>query len=203
MEPLTPEELRLVADAGFFDAKARIMGKVRAMLDQVHAALRTEVAAAALTGPDGFDRNKFQFVKGEQLEHCPYQYLDFPKHFDGEDSFTFRSLFWWGHAFIFAMLLEGRDLLTYKRNLINRYHQVAGQGLVLSLAPTMWEWKHGEGYTLALTHERKSEAAAVLAGRRFVKLSRVLPPDDPLVVEGRVAEAAAATFRAMLPILAR
>ena len=198
---LTPDELHLVADDGFFRVKARIMKKIRGMLDELHAGLKADLAGARLLAPPGFDEARAQFVKGEHLEDFPYQYLDFPKHFSGDDKFTFRSLFWWGHHFAFALILEGDGLLRYKQNLINRYHDVAGRHLCLSLAPSLWEWKQGEGYTLPLSHDRKSEVAAVLSGRPFFKLARFVPHHDPAVKEGRIVEVGREAFRAMLPVI--
>ena len=103
--------------------------------------------------PPGFDPSKMQVVKGERLEECPYQYLDYPKHFLGDDKFTFRSLCWWGHHLVFAIIVEGGQAKQCKKNFFDRFHQLAGQGLELSLAPTLWEWKRGEGYTLPITHD--------------------------------------------------
>ena len=85
----TPDEVRLMADEQFFMQKARIMNKVRALLDELHGALADEIAGAEFVAPSSFDIRKFQFVKGEHLEHYPYQYLDFPKHFDGAEKFRF------------------------------------------------------------------------------------------------------------------
>lgn len=202
-EPLlfTPDELALAADREFFPAKARIMAKVRATLEAVHAGLKADLAGAELLAPKTFDPAKFQLVKGEHLESFPYQYVDYPKHFAGGETFTFRSLFWWGHAFVFALILEGPHLLQYKRNLINRYHEVAGKDLQISLAPTPWEWKQGEGLTLPLTHDRKSEVAAVLSGRRVFKLARYLPLDDPAVRDGLVPAVGRETWRNLLPVV--
>ena len=201
-DPLfTEDELRLIGDQQFFLQKARIMKKVRALLDGLHAGLQTEVAGVALLAPPSFNLKKCQFVKGEHLEDYPYQYLDFPKHFEGEEKLTFRSLFWWGHHFVFAMIIEGAALLQYKQNFMNRYHLVAGKNLHLSLSPSPWEWKQGEGFTLPVAHDRKSEVAAVLAGRRFFKLSRFIRHDDPLVIGGRLIEAGRETFRTILPVI--
>src|SRR5690349_11482232 len=142
---LTADDIRLMADEQFFLQKARIMKKVRALLDGLYAELQTTVVGLDLLAPSSFSLAKAQFVKGEHLEDYPYQYLDFPKHFEGGEMFTFRSLFWWGHHFVFAMIVEGAALLQYKQNLINRYHQVAGKDLHLSLSHSPWEWKQGEG----------------------------------------------------------
>src|SRR5437867_12152710 len=155
----TPEELSLIADEKFFRAKARVMKKVRNTLDGLNAVVKSELAGADLLSPTDFDPSRFQFGKGEHLEDFPYQYLDFPKHFQDENKLTFRSLFWWGHHFVFALILEGEGLLRYKQNLINRYHDVAGRHICLYLGPSLWEWKRGEVYTLPLTHDRKAEVA--------------------------------------------
>lgn len=197
----TPEELSLMADEKFFRAKVKVMKKVRSMLDGLYAELKSELAGADLLAPKDFDPSKFQFVKGEHLEDFPYQYLDFPKHFLDDNKFTFRSLFWWGHHFVFALILEGEGLLRYKRNLVNRYHEVAGRHLCLCLGPSLWEWKRGEGYTLALTHDHKSEVAAVLSDRPFFKVARFVGLDDPAVLEGQTVDIGRETFRAVLPII--
>jgi len=197
----SPDEIGLVADEKFFRAKTRVMRKVREMLDSLYLGLKEELAGVTLLTPKEFDLTRSQFVKGEQLEEFPYQYLDFPKHFVGDDKLTFRSLFWWGHHFVFALIVEGEGVLRYKQNLVNRYHQVAGRHLSLCLGPSLWEWKRGEGYTLDLTHDRKSEVSAVLSGRRFFKLARFLPFDDPAVGDGRLVQVGRETFRAVLPVI--
>ncbi|HXF91568.1 MAG TPA: hypothetical protein VNK46_02330 [Nitrospiraceae bacterium] len=197
----TIEEVALIADVHFFHAKAEIARKVRRLLETVHEELREEMTKASLLVPPGFDPHKYQFVKGEHLEDFPYQYLDYPKHFVGGEAFTFRSLFWWGHHFAFALILEGRAVGQYKRNLLDRFHHVAGRELHLSLAPTLWEWKRGEGYTLPITHDRKAQVAAVLAERSFFKILRFVPPADPAVVQGMLPRISRETFQAILPIV--
>ena len=200
---LTPEEIALVSDDKFFRAKAGITPKIRAMLEAVHGALKEELAGVSLIEPPGFDPKKCQYVKGEHLEDYPYQYLDFPKHFEGDEKFTFRTLFWWGHHVVFALILEGAGLRSYKQNLINRYGRIAGRDLHLCLSPTPWEWKRGQGYTMPLTRDRKSEVAAVLSNRPFFKLARFVPMEDPIVRRAQLAQAARQALAAMLPVIAR
>lgn len=198
---LTPDELRLVADGDLFRAKERIILKVRALLTELQHGLQEDLGRSALLLPPDFDQGKVQFVKGERLENCPYQYLDYPKHFLGEDKFTFRSLCWWGHHLVFALIVDGGQVKRYKKNFVDRFHQLAGQDLELSLAPTLWEWKRGEGYTLPVTHDRKAQLAAVLSGRAWFKIARFVRLDQPAMLEGRVPEVGRDTFRSLLPLL--
>jgi hypothetical protein len=197
----TDEEAALMADQHFFLAKARIMAKMRHLLEATHATLKEELASASLATPPDFDPTNRQFVKGESLELFPYQYLDFPKHFHDSNTFSFRTLFWWGHHVVCALLLEGEGIKQHKVRIVNRFHQLAGQGLELSLAPTLWEWKRGEGYTLPITHDRKAQIAAVLAERTFLKIVRFLPFTDPRIQSGQMPEFSRETFRAILPIV--
>jgi len=199
----TTEEAALIADQHFFLAKARIMAKVRGLLEATHATLKEEVASASLATPPDFDPTNCHFVKGESLEFFPYQYLDFPKHFHDSNAFAFRTLFWWGHHVVCAVMLEGEGIKQHKARIVDRFHQLAGQGLELSLAPTLWEWKRGEGYTLPITHDRKAQIAAVLAERSFVKIVHFLPFTDPRIQSGQMAEFSRETFRAILPIVTR
>lgn len=198
---LDPAEVGLLADRTFFTAKARISRKIRATLERLHPLLRDDVTQTRLLPPPGFDLSKCQFVKGEHLEACPYQYLDYPKHFVGDEIFTFRTLVWWGHHIVFALLLGGRMLPTYKTNMIDRYQELAGRELELSLAPTLWEWKRGEGYTMPLLPGRRAQAAAVLERRSSIKIARFVPLDDPSVKEGLVADRGREVFQSLLPLI--
>jgi hypothetical protein len=197
----TPDELSLVTDEQFFRAKARIMKKVKAQLEVLYAGLKADLAGVELLAPEGFDPANHQFVKGEHLEDFPYQYLDFPKHFTDDVKFTFRSLFWWGHHYVFALILEGGALPAYKKNLMDRYEKIADRGFSLCLGGSPWEWKRGEGYTMDLTWDRKADMTALLDRRSFVKLARFVPFDDPAVRDGRVPELGRATLRQFLPII--
>ncbi len=200
-QAFTPDELGLIGDQAFFRAKAHVTLKVRRTLEALHSAFQEELAGAELVTPSGFDSTRYQFVKGEHLEDFPYQYLDFPKHFAGPNKLTFRSLFWWGHHFVFALILEGEGLSRYKTNFLNRFQTVAGRQLSLCLSPSLWEWKRGAGYTLPITPERRSEVAAVLSSRGSFKVARFLRYDDPVVRAGRVVEAGREALRGVLPII--
>lgn len=199
----TNEETALMADDQFFRKKELIMAKVRRQLEATRGWLQEDLKGASLVTPPGFDPGKIQLVKGEHLESFPYQYLDCPKHFEGANKFTFRTLFWWGHHLACALLLEGVGIKQYKKHIVDRFHRLAGQELELSLAPTLWEWKRGAGYTLPMTHDRKAQIAAVLAERPFLKIVRFVPLTDARIQSGQLPNLSREAFRAVLPIIAR
>src|SRR5437667_5425925 len=202
-EPIlfTPKELTLLGDEQFFRAKARIMKKMKAIVEGVYDGLQRELAGVTLLAPAGFNPAAHQFVKGEHLEDFPYQYLDYFKHFRGEEKFTFRTLLWWGHHIVFALILEGGHLTQYKKNLMTRYEGVADQSLALCLGGTPWEWKRGEGYTMELTWDRKVDLVALLSHRSFLKLARFIPFNDLAVGAGHIPEIGCSTLRDPFPVI--
>ncbi|MCA9470665.1 MAG: hypothetical protein MRJ96_03765 [Nitrospirales bacterium] len=195
------EEIDCFADRDFFRTKAQITVKVRHILEELHGNIQSEMEGRDLIVPQRFNPEAVQFVKGEHLEDFPYQYLDFPRHYTRTEKFAFRSLFWWGHHVVFALILEGPHVRQYKENLINHFSEIAGHSICLCLSASLWEWKHGAGYTMELTQDRKSQTAAVLANRSFVKLARFVPLSDPIVQSGVMAHAGHQAFRAMLPVI--
>jgi hypothetical protein len=198
----TAEETALLTEAAFFHKKARITEKIRAQLEASRQVLKEEVREVDLLHLPDSDLSSTQLVKGEHLESFPYQYLDCPKHFHGSEKRTFRTLVWWGHHVAWAWILEGSLMRQYKKRLVDRFHAIAGRQLELSLAPTLWEWKQGEGFTLPITHDRKPQIAAVLAERSMLKIVRFLSLAEPRVQSGALPELSREAFRAMLPIVA-
>jgi hypothetical protein len=198
----TDEEAALLSDAAFFQLKARIGEKIRLHLEATRHVLKEELDKIILPDLPGAHLSGTQLVKGEHLESYPYQYLDCPKHFHGSEKRTFRTLVWWGHHVAWAWILEGSLMRRYKTRLVDQFHMVAGRQLELSLAPTLWEWKRGEGFTLPITHDRKAQIAAVLAERSILKSVRFLPFGDARVRSGALAELSREAFQAMLPIVA-
>lgn len=200
---INAEEIALVSDCTFFMAKAKISAKIRRALDELLPALQEELRDQPLITPEHFSIDTFQFVKGEHLEECPYQYLDFPRFYTKSKKLAFRSLFWWGHHIVFSLLIDGGHLRQYKENLINRYADLANKNICLSLSPSLWEWKQGAGYTLELTRTKKSEVAAVLAHRPFFKLCIFVPWDHHSVINNTIVEQGRQALRAMLPVIIR
>lgn len=197
----TPDELVLLADRDFFRKKATISVKIKQILEDLQQRLEAEIALQPLLAPEGFDSQARQFVKGEHLEDFPYQYVDFPRLYARETKFAFRSLIWWGHHIVFALMIEGPLINQYRRNLFNRYSEIADRNLCLCLSPSLWEWKSGPGLTLPITRSRRSEIAATLDHRTFFKIARFLPMDDPVVKTDTIVNEGLKAFQAILPVI--
>ena len=198
---LTTDEWSVFANHDFFLKKAAISAKLKGTLEQLHVALQPELAERQLLTPEGFEANTFQFVKGEHLEDCPYQYLDYPRYYTRQDKFAFRSLCWWGHYLVFALIVEGPLVKQYRMNLFNHFSEIADRQLSVSLSSSLWEWKAGPGFTLDITHNRRSEIAAILDRRTFFKIARCMPIQNLNSDSEQIISAGVTTFQSILPII--
>lgn len=198
----TQAERTLIQDTHFFQTKAVITKKVKRILEQLHATLKEELALSFLLAPEGTDTEVGQFVKGEHLHDFPYQYLDFPKYFSQEEKFTFRSLFWWGHHFVFALILEGPLLDQYKRNLLKSYDRLANQGLHILMAPILWEWEKRPELLMEIRKDNRETVEAALATRPFLKIQRFIDFGSPAFEKGAIVEEGVRAFRLMKIITA-
>jgi len=198
---LTADEWHVFGDDDFFRKKAVISVKLKRTLEKLHRALQPELSAQPLLAPDGFDPEAVQFVKGEHLEDCPYQYLDFPRYYTQQDKLAFRSLCWWGHHLVFALIVEGPLVKHYRLNLFNRFAEVADRQLSVCLSSSLWEWKAGSGFTLDITHTRRSEIAATLDNRTSFKIARFIPNQTLAYNEVDLINAGVSPFESILPII--
>ena len=200
-DSLTADEWRVFADHDFFLKKAAISEKLKKTLEQLHMALKPELTNHMLLAPDGFDTEAVQFVKGEHLEDCPYQYLDFPRYYTRQNKLAFRSLCWWGHHLVFALIVEGPLVKQYRLNLFNHFSEVADRQLSLCLSPSLWEWKAGAGFTLDMTRNRRSEIAAAIDRRTSFKIAHFIPLEDLTADTDQIINAGVNTFKSILPII--
>ncbi|MBI3621101.1 MAG: hypothetical protein HY208_02800 [Nitrospirae bacterium] len=198
---LTESERRLLQDTTFFPAKAALAEKVKAWLMELRDLVKKETAGGRFLAPDGTDFQQGQLVKGEHLLDFPYHYLDCPKYFSPGEMFTYRTLVWWGHHVVFALILQGPQSDRYKANLMAAYDQLADRELALLMTDTPWEWRQGDDYLLPLHLNNRQAVEAALAQRPFIKLHRCLSFDHPAIIDGRLAEEGLATFRLLSPIL--
>jgi len=197
----TTKESQFVQDTDFFETKVLVTQKVKVLLQTLHHDLQAKVAAMPLLAPEPFDARLFQFVKGEHLDHFPYQYLDYPKYFKRDEKFTFRTLFWWGHFFVCAWILEGEHLASYKKHLLDDYDQFAEQGLFLSKTETPWEWRKAPEYLLEMRSDNQEEVRALLTAHPFLKVHYYVPFDAAAVSDGTVAERILKTFDTLAPLV--
>ena len=132
---LTPQELSLVGDRSFFEAKQRISLKIYELLGALKTACEKLPEHQHFHFPEDTDYQPGKISRGENLKGLPYIVLDFPRRFEGNDVFAFRTIFWWGNYVGFHFVLANKMLETYGWEWLKRL----SSSWLFCLHDTPWE----------------------------------------------------------------
>jgi len=184
-----------------FLLRTRILENLKTVLEHLHQRILDHTQKGNYLAPEGVDWRRGKLSQGDHLDGVPYIYLDFPHFLDEENSFTFRTLFWWGHGVSFSFILGGEHLPTYRERLLENLEVLEALEIHLSTAENPWDWKQGPGHTIPLGTERQSQILATFKAQSFLKCCRFLGFEEPELRENRIDEAGIYAFRALEPLI--
>jgi hypothetical protein len=181
----TPEELALICDPTPFELKHAATQKLKALMERIRETYLRYVQPQHTLCPEQTDFSRGQIAKGENYEGYPYVMLDFPKFYGQGEIFTYRTMFWYGHYFIFSLILAGTHLQTYQRRLQTHLIRFAEEDFLVAKAE-LWDWRRTAFLSL-----RKASASELLPIMQlpFLKLAKVLEP-SVLAHEEKILEEA-------------
>lgn len=167
----TSDEKKALTDAEFFRTKKNVFEKIAGQM----ALLQNNTAELIKNNSALASEVKLQQAKitrGENLGGLPFMVLDYPRYFNGENIFAFRTLFWWGKFVSYNMHLGG----IYCK----QFSKAVTSNLKKKTQPNTWwyhndhPWKHDfidENYVAAT---KKNLQQIENTERTFLKISRKL-----------------------------
>ena len=195
MTTFQDDELALLANPRFFEQKLQATEKLKRLMEEIRTAFLEEIHPHELLAPIRTDFLKGQIAKGENYEGYPYVMLDFPKHFGKESIFTFRTLFWFGHALIFSVILAGTHLEDYRKKFAGCYERLCEAGVQIGIGD-VWDWR--ERASRQLSQENKGELLQL--NQPFLKVMKRFSPAI-LSNEITVISEAKAFYQTVKPII--
>jgi len=81
-----------------------------------------------------------KIAKGENYQGLPYLMLDYPRMFNRENMFAFRTMFWWGHFISVAWQLKGVYNEFYRHAISTNYSALSEAGFHICICED--EWRH-------------------------------------------------------------
>ena len=172
---LTPIEALVLQDSAFFLTKAAIDAKI----SDLFVALKHKIEATLESRKSSLDADWVtqpgRTYRGENLGHLPWRALDCPRHFDGTDMCTFRTLLLWGRGFSFHMLLSGPSLRRHAAALVRAHATLATAGWQLSMQASPWDWEMQPEAYRPLSAWSPTAFAQEIDSKPWIKLSIALP----------------------------
>lgn len=178
---LTSDELKIIHDTDFLLTKARVLDKIRIRFSEIQINLKQQIKKLP---PDMIFTSPGKISRGENYRQLPYLVLDYPACFSGNNIFTFRTMFWWGHFYSTTLHLQGSYLHQLKSNIEKNQAILAKKNVYISTGETPWEY-HFESHNYQLfTPETSIKFDRV----DFLKLSQKFPLNSYQTLDIEVLE---------------
>lgn len=189
------EELRCMNDTGFLFTKRAVTDKLYHLFHKLAEVLKSSPAHRHFVFPAGTDFQTGKISRGENYKGLPYVMLDFPRLFEKDNVFAFRTMFWWGNYFSFTLHLKGGPLRLFRKALLRHIAAMKNNDLLIYTGDDEWE------HDLSDKHYAKPGSGTVktLRRRNFIKLCRKVKLQD----YPRLFEKGIDTYELFLGLLSR
>src|ERR1051325_5948104 len=164
----SPEELRCINDTDFLLRKRVITDKLYKILHEFTETLKASAIHKKFKFPVHTDFHAGKISRGENYKGLPYVILDYPRLFEKENVFAFRTIFWWGNYFSFTLHLKGKSLEHFRKSILENLTMVKTGDILIYAGDNEWEHDLSDRHYLKL--DKKAEN--FLKQKNFIKLSR-------------------------------
>jgi hypothetical protein len=169
---LTPEEQQVAFDASWIYHKNSVINKVMELMGAVHRQLEAQLQTALFPFPVPCLQQGGKISKGERYKELPYVILDYPRYFNQEAVWAFRTMFWWGHYFSCTLHLAGTVKAGYVPALQAGYTQLAAQQVQVYMQDDPWQHDFENGNYRPVAAFKPQEWETWVEQREFIKLAK-------------------------------
>jgi hypothetical protein len=176
---LNENEMNVLKNKDFLLTKANVLEKLKNVLQDTHLALQHYLYRQQhiILNKD-IDQKSGKLSKGENYKQLPYLVLDFPKKFNGEDIFTFRTMMWWGNYFSFTLHLQGNALEVVREKICRNMAILQKNEVYISVNESPWEYDYSTENYILIDELSVDELQQLIVKKPFLKLSRKLGLDQ-------------------------
>lgn len=173
-ESFTAKELKAMHETELFLLKYMVIDKVVVGFSHLSKEMGQMIQQHHL--PAEIAKARVRIFRGDNYKFLPYAVMDYPALYTKENSFAYRTMFWWGNFFSFTLYLHGTYFDLYRSNLPEGIHHLKGHDFYFCVNQTPWQYYYEKDNYVGLDEilKHKNAAEKYLAGRDFVKLSRYI-----------------------------
>jgi hypothetical protein len=176
---LLPFEIELLSNADLILTKNAILQKLKHFLEEIQTKQQAFIHKNASSFPEEVIKISPKVSRGENYKGLPWLALDYPRHFEQENIFAIRTMFWWGNFFSTTLHISGKYKKGLQEKIISAYKQICKQDFYLCINANEWEHHVEESNYRKIKEIPLAEAEKIIMEKNFLKLA-IITPIGPL-----------------------
>ncbi len=181
-------ESELLFNTVLFPLKRQVNQKLYLLFEQIKLRLKDTNQHKQFIFPEGTDSQTGKISQGENYLSYPWVMLDFPKLFNKDEIFAFRTMFWYGHYFSCSMLLSGNCAAYYLPQILKNRNLLTGTAIYISMHVDPWQHEVNDAFCVPQEMLTDAEIVSFVEEKGFIKMTGKFTSTNPAEIEKKVLE---------------
>ena len=134
-----PAEMELVSSPDIILTKNAILQKIKSFFEEVQMKQHDVLKKYSSQFPEEVLKISPKISRGENYKGLPWLVLDNPRHFQHNNIFAIRTMFWWGNFFSITLHVSGNNKNDLLKNLTANVSILAKNDFYIYNGAKEWE----------------------------------------------------------------
>ena len=166
-----PAEMELVSSPDIILTKNAILQKIKSFFEEVQMKQLDILKKYSSQLPEEVLKISPKISRGENYKGLPWLVLDNPRHFQHNNIFAIRTMFWWGNFFSITLHLSGNNKNDLLKKLTNNVSLLAKNDFYIYDGTKEWEHDIDPGSYKNLSAINEDELQKIFSANNFLKLA--------------------------------
>jgi len=166
-----PAEMELVSSPDIILTKNAILQKIKSFFEEVQMKQQDILKKYSSQLLEEVIKISPKISRGENYKGLPWLVLDNPRHFQHNNIFAIRTMFWWGNFFSITLHVSGNNKNDLLKNLADNISLLAKNDFYIYNGTKEWEHDIDPDSYKKLSAINEDELQKIISTNSFLKLA--------------------------------
>jgi len=166
-----PAEMELVSSPDIILTKNAILQKIKSFFEEMQMKQQDVLKKYSSQLPEEVLRISPKISRGENYKGLPWLVLDNPRHFQHNNIFAIRTMFWWGSFFSITLHVSGNNKNDLLKNLTGNVSLLAKNDFYIYNGTKEWEHDIDPDSYKKLSGINEEELQRIFSTNNFLKIA--------------------------------
>lgn len=181
-----PAEMELVSSPDIILTKNAILQKIKSFFEELQLKQQEFLKKYSSQLSEEVLRISPKISRGENYKGLPWLVLDNPRHFQHNNIFAIRTMFWWGNFFSITLHLSGNNKTNLLKKLTGNISLLGKNDFYIYNGTKEWEHDFGPDSYKKISTLAKDELERVFNENTFLKLAVKFPIDSLEAIDDKL-----------------